>query len=216
VNGISNVVKEHKISDIILGLHDKSGLIDTYLGTLTEGLLNKCNATTFIYRVHQPLATVKRHIVVLPANCEREIGFALWVNRLWNLAANSGARLVFYGNEKTLQHLERYHRKQPIGAMFYRLDDWEDFLIVSRSVESDDNLIIIMSRKNHTSYQNAMTRIPSYLTKYFDKHNYILLYPVQSGVVEDGDVDLNNASVTEPLEKLDKIGCNLARIFRKN
>jgi hypothetical protein len=37
VNGISSVVKEQKITDIILGLHHQKGLTDSFLGHLTEG-----------------------------------------------------------------------------------------------------------------------------------------------------------------------------------
>ncbi len=215
VNGISNVVKEQKISDIILGLHDKSGFTDSFLGNLTEGLLSKCNSTTYIYKIHQPLSTVQRHIVILPPSCEREIGFVLWINRLWNLAANSGARLVFYAHEKTIQYLQAIMKRAPIDAMFYKFENWDDFLIISRDVETNDNLILVMSRKNHTSYANAMSRIPYYLNKYFEWHNFILIYPVQSGVTEDSDVNLKDPSVTEPLEKLDEIGRTIARIFRR-
>jgi hypothetical protein len=215
VNGISNVVKEHKVSDIILGLHDKSGFTDSFLGTLTEGLLTKCNSTTYIYKVHQPIATVKRHIIIIPPFCEREIGFVLWINRVWNIAANSGARLVFYANDRTLQYIEAIHKRLPIDALFYKFDNWDDFLILSREVEANDNLIIIMSRKNHTSYQAAMSRIPYYLNKYFEGNNFILIYPVQSGVTEESDVNLKDPSVTEPLEKLDEIGRTIARMFKK-
>lgn len=214
VNGISNVVKENKISDIILGLHDKSGFTDSFLGHLTEGLLAKCNSTTYIYKVQQPIATVKRHIVLLPPSCEREIGFVFWINRLWNIASNSGARLIFYAHEKTIVYLQALMKRAPIDALFYKFDNWDDFLIISRDVEANDNLIVVMSRKNHASYTNTMSRIPYYLNKYFEWNNFILIYPIQSGVYEDSDVNLKDPSVTEPLEKLDEIGRTIARILR--
>ncbi|HEX9826612.1 MAG TPA: cation:proton antiporter, partial [Flavobacteriaceae bacterium] len=50
VNGITSVAKEHKITDLILGLHINKGISDSFLGNLTEGILTKCNTTTLIYK----------------------------------------------------------------------------------------------------------------------------------------------------------------------
>ncbi len=57
VNGIKNVVKEHKITDIVLGLRKESAISNTFLGELAEGVLAKCATTTLVYRPVQPLAT---------------------------------------------------------------------------------------------------------------------------------------------------------------
>ena len=63
--------------------------------------------------------------------------------------------------------------------------EWDDFLVLSREIKHDDNLIIVMSRKNHPSYHSKMARIPAYLNRYFQKNSYILIYPVQTGITED-------------------------------
>jgi hypothetical protein len=90
----------------------------------------------------------------------------------------------------------------------------DDFLIFSRDIKPDDGLIIIMSREKKISYQNNMKNIPNYLNKYFINNNFILVYPMQSGVNEEG-VDLNNPSLMEPIEKIDEIGKTIARLFRR-
>jgi len=102
VNGITNVVKEHKITDLILSLHQKHGITDSFLGNLTDGILTRCNTTTLIYKSVQPLATIKRHLIVVPDRAEKEIGFAFWLVKIWNIARNTGAKLVFYASEQTL------------------------------------------------------------------------------------------------------------------
>lgn len=48
VNGIKNVVKEHKITDIVLGLRKASDISNTFLGDLVEGIVAKCATTTFV------------------------------------------------------------------------------------------------------------------------------------------------------------------------
>lgn len=214
-NGITSVVKEHKITDLILGLHKNKGISDSFLGNLTEGILTKCNATILIYKPAQPFGTIKRHIVIVPENAENEIGFAFWLIKVWNIARNSGAKLVFYATKSTLKYIKDIQLKHPIDCEFEEFNDWDDFLILARNFHRDDNLIIVLSRKDKPSYSNAMMKIPSYLNKYFQNTSYILIYPMQAGVYDSTQIDLKNPTFIEPLEKLDEIGKTIAKIFRR-
>jgi Kef-type K+ transport system membrane component KefB len=215
VNGISSVVKEQKITDLILGLHQKKGISQSFLGHLTEGILTKCNATTLIYKPSQPLSTIKRHLIVIPEKAEKEIGFLFWLIKVWNIARNTGSKLVFFGPPGSLGIIKDIHAKHPVVSEFIEFSDWEDFLIISREVKENDNLIIILSRKDNISYQSQMTKIPGYLNKYFQKTNYILVYPVQTGMNDAMSIHYNNPSVLQPLGKLDDFGKTIAKLFRR-
>lgn len=214
VNGITSVVKEHKITDLILGLHSSKGISDSFLGNLTEGILTKCNTTTLIYKPTQPFGTIKRHIVIVPENAEKEIGFPFWLIKVWNIARNSGAKLVFYATKETLKFIQEIQSKHPIEFEFEDFNDWDDFLILARNFYQDDNLIIVLSRKDKPSFHNNMTKIPSYLNKYFKETSYILIYPMQAGVMDTSQIDLKNPTFIEPLEKLDEIGKTITKIFK--
>ncbi|MCX2678779.1 cation:proton antiporter [Galbibacter sp. EGI 63066] len=215
VNGITSVVKEHKISDLILGLHMKKGISDSFLGNLTEGILTKCNATILIYKPAQPFGTLKRHIIIVPNEAEKEIGFPFWLIKVWNIARNTGAKLVFYATGKTLKFIKEIHSKHPVESEFTEFSDWDDFLILSRDFQKDDNLIIILSRKDKPSYHSNMERIPSYLNKYFQDNSFILIYPMQIGVTDTSKIDLKDPTILEPIEKFDEIGKTIAKIFRR-
>ncbi len=219
VNAINGIARQHKITDLILGLHHKSSLSDTFLGNLTEGVLNRCNTTTMIYRSRQPLATIKRDIIIVPANAEREVGFPFWLTKIWNIGRNTGSKLVFYATGKTSEYLQAIHKKYPIEAEFNVFSDWEDFLILSRDIKKDDNLIIILSRKQHLSFNRNMERIPDYLNKYFEENNYILVYPMQIGGSYNHDFDMSNPSFLEPImenfERLDDLGRTVVKLFSK-
>jgi len=214
INGITGVIREQNITDLVLGLHIKKGISESFLGNLTEGILAKNNTTTFVYKPAQPISTIKRHIVVIPKNAESEIGFPFWLLKIWNIGRNTGAKLQFYCHEKTIQFLKEIHSKHPIEAEFNIFENWDDFLIFSKDIKPDNGLIIIMSREKKISYQNNMKNIPNYLNKYFINNNFILVYPMQTGVIEE-DVDLNNPSLMEPIEKIDEIGKTIARLFRR-
>ena len=215
INGISNVIKEQNITDLILGLHVKKNITDPFLGNLTESIISQSNITTFIYRPFQPISTVKRHIVIIPAKAESEIGFPFWLIKVWNIARNTGAKILFFGSERTLRIIKDVQNKYPIEAEFRVLDNWSEFLILSRDIESDDNILIIMSRVGNLSYQENMKNIPAYLNKYFQSNSFIIIYPVQSGVTDQDMIDYNNPSLLEPIERVDEIGKTLAKFFKR-
>jgi Kef-type K+ transport system membrane component KefB/nucleotide-binding universal stress UspA family protein len=218
VNAIASVVKEHRISDIVLGLHEQDSDSDSFLGNLTNGILARCNTTTLIYRPIQPLGTIKRHLVIIPDKAEKEMGFPFWLIKVWNISRNTGAKLVFFSTEQTLQAVKDVHAKHPIEAEFRKFSDWDDFLILSRDVKAEDSLFIVMSRLGHPSHQSSMARIPGFLRRYFKDTSFILAYPMQSGVA-GGSNSLMHASVLEPfkenLDRLDEIGQTIASLFRR-
>ena len=214
VNGITSVVWEHKITDLILGLHIRKGISDSFLGNLTEGILTKCNTTTLIYKPAQPFATIKRHIIIVPVNAEKENGFPFWLVKVWNIALNSGATLLFYATKETLGYIKKVHLRHPLECQFREFADWDDFLVLTRDFQPDDNLIIVMSRKDKVSYHSSMARIPSYLNKYFRNTSYILIYPMQPGVADSSIMNLD-PTLLEPLEKLDEIGKTIAGLFKR-
>ncbi len=163
-NAIISVIKEQGITDLVLGLHQGKGVVSSFLGNMTEAILGQSNVTTLIYRPIQPIATVKRHLVVVPARAEKEVGFPMWVNKVWNIIHNSGAKAVFYASEDTTMYLKEIYKKRPIEAEFSSFDDWDDFLIMSREIKSDDTLWVVMSRRERLSYHANMSRIPNYLS----------------------------------------------------
>lgn len=215
VNGISSVVKEQKITDIILGLHHQKGLTDSFLGHLTEGILTRCNTTTLIYKAAQPLSTVKRHLILVPEYAEREIGFPFWLVKIWNIARNTGAKLVFYASPDTLACLKNIHAKHAVSSSFIPLQEGQGLAMVEAQVQTDDNLIMVMSREDRLSYQEEMAQVPTYLNGVFKAHSFILVYPMQAGVSDLAYINLKNPSIHEPIERLDEIGRTIARLFKR-
>ena len=179
-NAILSVILEHRITDLVLGLHKEKGIPSSFLGRITEGILDYSDVTTLIYKPAQPLSTMKRHLVVIPVQAEKEAGFPQWVARVWNVIQNTGAKAIFYGSSDTLGRLKTLLGKRGGEMEFTEFSDWEDFLIVFRDVHKDDNLWIVMSRHNGISFNPSMNRIPGYLNKYVQQNSFILVYPLQA------------------------------------
>ncbi len=214
INGITSVVREHNINDLFMGLHRKYELSDSFLGNITEGVLNTCNTTTFIYKASQPLSTYKRALIVVPDRAEKEIGFPFWLLKIWNLARNIGLPLVFYGAENTLSHIKLLQKKHPIPSEFIPFSDWDDFLIILRDIRPDDHLTIILSRKERPSYHSAMAKVPLYLNKYFSDYGYLLIYPMQS-MFDVEESSIGNPAIHDPFKEFDDISKSIMSMFKK-
>ena len=215
-NGILSVIKEHNITDLILGLHQKNDISKSFLGKLTEGIINASNTTTLIYKPVQPIATIKRHVVVIPERAEDELGFPFWMYRIWNIAKNTGAKILFCGTETSLSIIRNINKNHPIEAEFKILDRIDNFKSITDVTKPDDNLILILSRKNNVSYHPRMEELPIYINDHFKDNSFILIFPIQNGMMETDAMDLTNPTVVGSIEKLDEIGRNIARLFKSN
>jgi Kef-type K+ transport system membrane component KefB len=214
VNGISSIIREQNITDLLLAINEEKGISDAFFGKLTQGILTRNNTTTLVYKSIQPISTIRRHVIIVPEGAELEIGFPFWLIKVWNISRNSGCKLVFYAHEKTINILREVHKKHPVEVDFHTFNEWNDFLILSRDIRTDDNLILILSREKSISYHPNMENMPGYLSKYFSTNSYLLIYPMQIGLLNHETGDLN-PSLVEPIEKLDEIGKTIARLFRK-
>ncbi|WP_449039609.1 cation:proton antiporter domain-containing protein [Parabacteroides goldsteinii] len=183
-NAITSVVKEREITDLVLGLHKEKDIPAAFLGNIVENVLQHSSVTTFIYKPVQPLATIKRHLIILPDRAEKEIGFIPVMNRVWNVLQNTGAKVVFYGSEDMLKAIKKLFAKRAGEISYVNFSDWDDFLIVFRDVKADDSMWVIFSRKEGYSYDPVMPRIPGYLNKYFQSNSFILSYPIQASMDE--------------------------------
>ncbi len=180
--GIVYTVKEHGVTDILMGL-TKSDEVGSFLGAKTENILKKSFETLYVYKAVQPLNTLKRMLVLMPENVEMEPGFVHWCYRLHHIAKElGGMTIAFYGFKNSLEELKVVRANMGediVPATFQFFNNWDDFLIFTREVKPNDLFVIISSRKQHPSYFNYLEKIPNYLNQYFTNNSFIILYPKQ-------------------------------------
>lgn len=179
VNGIVGAMREYRTTDLILGVDKNLYLSKSTLGNVLKGVINESTGNVYVYRAEQPLATLKRFVVIVPPEAEKENGFPFWVNRLWNMARSTGSQLAVYGSDATLRILSTLNENNPIDLTTHLLVSYDDMLVVSKHLNSNDGLIFVMSRKHNPSYNAAMEKIPAYIDTYFPNSNFILLFPMQ-------------------------------------
>lgn len=180
-SGIVETIRENHITEVVMGLHHKANFADSFLGDKTDNLLKATNQMTLIYHSTQPVSTIKRVVVAVPPRAEFEVGFVKWYDRIKNIAKQIGANVLFYAHKETLDQIQILAERKKFGVptQFKELDDWEDFLVLTGEVEDNDLFVVISSRKTAMSYNPLFEKLPNYLSKYFNKNSYILLYPDQ-------------------------------------
>lgn len=183
VAGLTNVLKERNCTEIIIGLHRKSNIVDTFFGSMTESLLRITNKMIIMSRCFVPVSTLRRLVVVVPNKAEYETGFALWLTRVCMLTSQVGSKLIFIAYRRTASYI-----RGAIAAMgfnlrleFNEIDEWDDFITASGDISDEDLLIVIGARKTSISYNSDLESLPLYLARYFSRHNILVIFPEQFG-----------------------------------
>jgi len=183
VTGVLNTIAERDINRIIIGLHRKSTVIDSFFGSKIEQLLKSSNRMFIITRCFIPVNTVRRIVVWTPPQAQYETGFSSWVRALGFLAREIGCRIIFCCHPQVRPAISAvlHREKIVIRNEFRDIEQWDDFLILANRIIDDDLFVVVSARATSVSYTNEISEMPSFLQKYFANSNLIVLYPEQFG-----------------------------------
>lgn len=183
VAGILNTIHERDITAVVMGMHRKANVIDTFLGGKIEQLIRGTSLMIVLSRCYIPVNTVTRIVVFVPAKAEYETGFRQWVEAMASLANEVGCRLIFCANAQGRSLIAGVISRSGFGIRheYRQADGIDDFMLLSNRVLDDDLLVVIGARHDSVSYTPEMTDIALFLQRYFDRNNLLLIYPAQFG-----------------------------------
>ncbi|WBV53946.1 cation:proton antiporter [Chryseobacterium gambrini] len=187
INGVNNVIKEQNITDIIIGLEDEKGFSPSFVYNLYNGYLQNDHVNVLVYHAAQPLSTIKKYAVMIPENAHKEAGFFHALLRVWNIARNSGATIVFYASETILDILQKIIKKANIEAEFIIMNSWKDGEKTAAELKEDEALIVFMAKRGMKSYIPQMRLIPELLNRNLRDNNYLLIFPFSE--FDENDVE---------------------------
>ena len=214
-SGIIHTMKEKNITEVVLGLHHKANIVDTFFGAKIESLLKSTNKMILISKCVNPINTVTRIVIAVPRKAEYETGFARWIDRVANMAKQIGCRAIFYAYAETIPYLKARLRagRYNIRNEFEILESWDDILLLANVVLDDDLFIVVSARPTSVSFNSEADNIPSFLSKYFANNNLIVLYPEQFGTAEPTPVSFMEPLSHDMLNHSEILG--LEKIFRQ-
>lgn len=181
--GIVHTVKENNITDVVIGLHKKTNLMDSFYGSLTESLLKGTHRQIMIAKFLMPVNTLRRIVVAVPPKAEYEAGFIKWVTQLCRISKQLACRVHFFANQDTLKLLRGVVTKleADTATEFSELDDWDDLLILTGQVNYDHLFVVVSARKGSISYLPSFEKLSTQISRYFANNSLLIIYPDQLG-----------------------------------
>lgn len=179
--GISHAVEEYNATSLVIGLHHKSKIIDSFFGNLTESLLKGTFREVMIARCMMPVTTVRKIHVAVPPKAEYEEGFVKWIDHLGRMAAQLSCKIAFYGDEVTLSYIKDIAGKGVAASLVehHQLENWADFSVIKKNMTYSHLAVVVSARRGSISYDSSFEKLPSAISKCFSDNNLIVLYPEQ-------------------------------------
>ena len=215
--GILHTAKEYEATNIIIGLHCKMSIVDSFFGNLTENLLKNTYLQVMVARFLIPVNTLRRIIVAVPPKAEFEHGFMKWITHMCRMSSRLGCRVHFYAHPQTLGYIRGYIQKKhkDTRVAYSELEDWDDLLLLTGQVNYDHLLVIISARRGSISYDSAFERLPMQISKYFNNNSIMLLYPEQKGDPNES-LSFSDPRGWAETQYYDKVGNWFYKRFKKN
>lgn len=183
ITGVLNTMEERDITELIVGLHRRTRIIDSFLGEKIEQLLRSTNRMIVMSRCFIPLNTVSRLLVAVPKKAQFETGFRRWVQAVGNLCRQIGCRVEFWCDDSTAPLIRTVITQSKLGIRmsFATVASYDDFVLKTAGITDDDLLIVVSARRSSVSFDSDMDSVPEYLQRYLAGNNLIVIYPGQFG-----------------------------------
>jgi Kef-type K+ transport system membrane component KefB len=185
-NGISHAFKEYSASEIIIGMHESNGSKNVW-GNITQNLYSEISRQILIVRCLQPINTLRRIQVAVPAKAEFEPGFYRWLERLSRMAANLNCRIQFHGCRDTLSLINEYilNRHNDVRADYMAFEEWKDLPRLAVNVNEDHLFVVVTARKGTVSYSPSFESLPEQLSRFYNSNSLMIVFPDQYGAPQD-------------------------------
>ncbi|TWW01413.1 cation:proton antiporter [Chitinophaga pinensis] len=224
-DGIARAAKELMITDVVLGWTDKNNstterLFGSIFGTTLDNVLQSVWETIYVCDFHYPLNATKKLVLVMPKNAEYEIGFLHYIQKIFLLSKQIGAKLMICCHTNTQKAIAAYLQqfKLSIEINFKQFDNIEELLLLAKDITKNDLVMVVAARKGTLSYRPYLDGMPGRLSRHFPAHNIVLIYPEQQEIdyIEAGvqPEDLTLAPIQEQLANLNKLGKAVRRILK--
>ncbi len=182
-SGLLHTISERDIDCVLMGLHRKTSIIDTFFGPKMERIVAGTNKMIVVSRMFNPVNTLRRIVVYLPPRAEYESGFLLWATSVGRLARSLGSRLVFLCQPAQQRIIKALLDREQIEvrAGFRDMEQWDDFILISNQILDDDLLVVVAARPGSLSHNAELDEMPQFLQRYFTQTNLMIIFPEQSG-----------------------------------
>ncbi len=180
-SGIVHTIKEYSATEVVIGLHQKSGFLDSFFGNLTNNLLKRTYLEVLVARFEVPVNTIRNMVVIVQPRAEYEAGFKKWMTHVCRMSEQLGSKVLYVSEKETSEHLRNACRH--CGTENLSRFEVREKLSLSEEMSHEMNpenvLVVVSARGGSVSYDQSLDRIPQCLARNATISNFIILYPEQ-------------------------------------
>lgn len=180
-SGIGRAMREISANMLVLGWNEKKNFIGKIFGNTLDNVLQQTNDMVWVCRLTKPVNISRRIQLAVPPHAFLEGGFQVLVEKISLLAKELACPISCYCDAETRKHLQDGFKRAKSSAnlSFIHFDNWEDFLVTTRDIRTDDLLVLVSARKTSLSHLRELDTVPSKIVKYLPGNNFIVIYPEQ-------------------------------------
>ena len=217
-SGIKRVAKEIFATEIIIGFALKSHFTDMLFGSTVRYIVDNTSISVWVNSLSSSLNLYHRIVVICPRYADREYGFYQWLSRVFRMAASQHLEICFLSTPQTLNKVSEYYKSNRLNVKinFNEFTDWENFQQIRNFIQPADLTIIPLPRTGGVSYDVVQDGIPRMMSKDFENHNFILIYPCEAD--NNAEMmfsnDFSGSIIDEGLNKLSQKMRSISEVFK--
>ena len=179
--GITHAAEEYRATNLVIGLHWKANIIDSFFGKLTESIIKSSFQEIFIAKYMIPPTSVRKIHVAVPPKAEYETGFMKWIDHLSRMASQLACGIVFYGESDTITYVKEVAKKFSAASLasYVTMEQWCNFERIAKDMHHSHLAVVVCARRGSLSYNTSFEKLPSQMAKNFSANSLIVIYPEQ-------------------------------------
>ena len=213
--GINRISRDFEVTTIILGWPTRETFSDRIFGQKTDHILNNSEKTILVCRLHKPLNTYSRIVLLAPPFCELEQGFDYLVRKVVALSTELNLSIHLYSDSKTGEAFTNAFSRlaQQPALKNFEISNWEEFTLMLNKLTEDDLSIILSTRKGAVSYHPQMDHLFERCNAVCPNQSVIITYPMAD--LGDDKYDKYRDFYAEPLTRSMETFRNIQRGMEK-
>ncbi len=218
-NGINRAIKELIITEVVLGWNGQTTTVQSIFGGILENILPKNNQMMYVVRMLHQFGYYKRLVVIVPANAEFEPGYKKWLQQISQISKELSAKVLIFAYSNTLEQIKSdFNVSKASSVNFVEFNDFNNLLSLKDHLFHTDLMVWISARESTLSFNNYLAGLPKLLSKNFEKHSFIIIYPEQHPVRHQNmtlRIDgLTKSPIKENIDRINKISKSVKKAIK--
>ncbi len=179
VSGIVRALTEIVISQVIIGWTGERTTRERIFGTVLDQVLAYSSQMVLVCKLMQPLNTMRRVVMVVPPNADREPHFGELLHTVKTLSREIAAPVCLLAPEENVEALKQSVAltKPAIPTTFQTYPQWSEFMNYLPKMNGDDLIVLVSAREHTISWCAELNSAPGQVAADFPHISLLIVYP---------------------------------------